>query len=127
MIGRTVTRRLAGVAGVLLLALLAIPSASHARGPLYGTTYPSKITGKLSRGVANTVFCWCEIPIEINREIQNTDPFTGSVTGLGRGVFYTGQRLVLGLVDVLTFPINVYSNNYQSIQRTDFPFIDEVE
>lgn len=125
---RTITRtRLALAGAVMALALCAAPTGTPARGPLYGTTYPSKITGKLWGGVSNVFFCWCEIPIEINREIQNTDPFTGSVVGLGRGLWFTGQRLVLGVVDVVTFPVDVYSNNYRSVQRTDFPFIDEVE
>lgn len=112
---------------VLAMALAFVPTQAQARGPLYGTTYPSKITGKLWGGVSNVLFCWCEVPIEINREIQNTDPFTGTVVGLGTGLYYTGQRFGLGLVDVVTFPFDLYGNNYQSIQRTEFPFIDEVE
>jgi putative exosortase-associated protein (TIGR04073 family) len=100
---------------------------AHAVGPLYGSTYPSKITAKLGRGLGNLLFCWVEIPIEINEEIQNTDPLTGTVVGFGEGVFYTVTRLGLSVVDIVTFPVDVYGNNYQSIQRTEFPFIDEVE
>ncbi len=106
--------------------ITATPSA-EAAGPLYGSTYPSKITGKLWRGVGNVLFCWCEVPYEINHEVQNTDIFTGSIVGFFKGIYFTGQRLVLGIVDVVTFPIDIYGNNYQSIQRTKFPFIDEVE
>lgn len=113
----------ATTAAVLLLA----PVQPEARGPLYGTTYASKVTGKLWSGISNSLFSWVEIPIEINREIQNTDPFTGTFVGLGRGSWFTVRRLGLGLVDVVTFPVDVYDNNYQSIQRTEFPFIDEVE
>jgi putative exosortase-associated protein (TIGR04073 family) len=115
------------IAGATCAAALIAPSQAEARGPLYGATYPSKVTGKLWRGISNTAFCWVEIPIEINREIQHTDPFTGVCVGLGRGVWFTGQRLVLGVVDVVTFPVDVYGNNYGSKQRTEFPFIDEVE
>lgn len=112
---------------VMALILMAVPAVTQARGPLYGDTYPSKITGKLWQGIGNTFFCWCEIPIEINEEIQDTDPFTGSVVGFFTGLWYTVRRLGLGVFDVITFPIDVYGNNYQSIQRTAFPFIDEVE
>lgn len=119
-----------GLLGVLALgaALLFVsPGDAEARGPLYGSTYASKVTGKLWGGVSNVLFCWCEIPIEINREIQNTDPFTGSVVGLGRGIWFTAQRFGLGVVDVVTFPVDIYRNNFTSIQRTEFPFIDEVD
>ncbi len=124
---RKIRVRLALAGAVCALLLAAAPKTADARGPLYRTTYPSKITGKMWGGVANVLFCWCEVPIEVNREIQNTDPFTGTVVGLGQGIYHTGRRFVLGAVDVVTFPIDVYDNNYQSIQRTDFPFIDEVE
>lgn len=115
------------VGAFLLIALVSLTVPVRATGPLYRSTYPSKISYKLGSGLGNILFCWAEIPLEINEEIQNTDPVTGSVVGLGKGIYYTGQRLVLGVVDVVTFPIDVYGNNYQSIQRTEFPFIDEVE
>ncbi|MDX1973708.1 MAG: exosortase system-associated protein, TIGR04073 family [Candidatus Sumerlaeia bacterium] len=116
------------LAGALCLtALVANPGVADARGPLYGSTYPSKITGKLWGGVSNVLFCWMEVPIEINREIQKTDPFTGTVVGFGQGIYYTGKRFWLGTVDAVTFPVDLYKNNYQSVQRSEFPFIDEVE
>src|SRR6056297_1370202 len=97
---------LAAVAFAVLVAFT--PNHADAGGPLYRTTYPSKITHKMWSGVGNMLFSWCEIPIEINREIQNTDPFTGSVVGFGQGLWYTGQRFVLGLVDTVTFPVDIY-------------------
>ena len=100
---------------------------AFASGPLYLSTYPSKITNKLGRGLGNVLFCWAELPLEINQEIQDTDPVTGLAVGGGQGIYYTGQRLVLGLVDIVTFPVDIYGNNYQSVQRTQFPFIDEVD
>lgn len=124
---RAVRLRLLPMAFALAACLVAAPQIADARGPLYRTTYPSKITHKLWSGFGNVFFSWCEFPIEINREIQNTDPFTGTVVGLGKGFWYTGQRFVLGAVDVVTFPVDLYGNNYQSIQRTEFPFIEEVE
>lgn len=127
---RAIRSRGKAAASALLLALalsVMTPTIVEAKGPLYGSTYPTKISNKLLRGVGNTAFCWCEIPIEINREIQSTDPFTGFFTGLVRGLWFTGTRLVLGVVDIVTFPFDTFSNNYQSVQRTEFPFIDEVE
>ena len=115
------------LAGIVLILTVALAAPVSATGPLYGSTYPSKITNKFGRGLGNILFCWAEIPLEINEEIQNTDLVTGSIVGLGKGIFYTGQRLVLGAVDVVTFPVDLYGNNFQSVQRTEFPFIDEVD
>lgn len=114
---------------VMIVAVIftATPQPTDAAGPLYRSTYPSKITYKLGSGIGNVLFCWAEFPLEINEEIQNTDPFTGSIIGFFKGFYYTCQRLVLGVVDIVTFPIDVYGNNYQSIQRTEFPFMDEVD
>src|SRR5690606_34091091 len=89
---------LMGLAMAILMMLA--PTEAAAKGPLHGTTYPSKITTKLWSGISNTLFCWVEIPIEINREIQSTDPFTGFFVGAVKGIWYTGRRLVLGVVDI---------------------------
>lgn len=111
----------------MVVLVLALVAPAFAAGPLYRTTYPSKVSNKLGRGLGNIVFCWVEIPIEMNTEIQNTDLVTGSFMGFWQGLYFTGQRFVLGAVDVVTFPVDLYGNNYQSVQRTEFPFIDEVE
>ena len=117
----------AAAAALALVLLAAAPAGVHATGPQYKQTYPSKVFTKLWGGVSNVLFCWAEVPYEINREIQMTDNFTGAVVGLGRGTYYAVRRAGLGAVDIVTFPVDIYSNNYESIQRTDFPFIDEVE
>ena len=93
-------------------------------GPLYRTTRFSRMTHKLWRGLVNIPFCFTEIPIEINREVQNLDPFGGTVKGLAQGVYYTGHRLVFAAVDVVTFPFAL-GNNYGTQMRSEFPFLDE--
>jgi len=114
---------------VLLLAigigfLCAFTPRSADAGPLYRTTGFSRMTHKLWRGLVNIPFCITEIPIEINREVQNYDPFGGTVLGLGKGLYYTGHRLVFACVDVVTFPFPL-GNNYGTKMRSEFPFIDE--
>lgn len=115
------------LAALAFVVLAMFTAPAPAAGPLYRSTYPSKITYKLGQGIGNVVFCWVEIPLEINEEIQDTDPFTGSIVGFYKGLWFTVRRFGLGVADIVTFPIDVYGNNYQSIQRTEFPFIDEVE
>jgi putative exosortase-associated protein (TIGR04073 family) len=85
------------------------------------------MTHKLWRGLVNIPFCVSEIPIEINREVQNYDPFGGTLKGLTQGFYYTGVRLVWAVHDVVTFPIDTLGNNYGSKMRSEFPFIDETE
>ena len=96
-------------------------------GPLYRTSRFSQMTHKLWRGVVNIPFCVSEIPIEINREVQNYDPFGGTLKGLTQGFYYTGVRLLWAVHDVVTFPIDTLGNNYGSKMRSEFPFIDETE
>lgn len=121
-------RSLAPIFALAVLGMLLSAAPAHAgRGPLYGLTYPSKIGGKLWRGVSNIAGCWLEYPVEINKHVQNTDPLSGPVVGVVTGTWYTVRRFGLGVVDAVTFPIDVYGNNYQSIQRSEFPFIDEVD
>lgn len=106
------------------LATLA-PTPAPAAGPLYRTTPYSRITHKFLRGLINIPFCVTEIPIEINREWRSYDPVGGTLKGLVQGFYFTGERLVLAVVDVVTFPIDVWGNNYGTKMRSEFPFIDE--
>ncbi len=94
-------------------------------GPLYRTSRFSRMTHKLWRGLVNIPFCFVEIPIEINREVQNYDPFGGICKGLAQGVYYTGHRLVWAVHDVVTFPFDDLRNNYGTKMRSEFPFLDE--
>ncbi len=112
-------------AALVGLALALCPSASMAGGPLYRTSRFSRMTHKLWRGLVNIPFCVAEIPIEINRETQNYDPFGGTVKGLAQGVYRTGERLLWAVADVVTFPIDVWGDNYGTKMRSEFPFVDE--
>lgn len=94
-------------------------------GPLYRTTRFSRMTHKLWRGLVNIPFSVTEIPIEINREVQNFDAFGGTCKGLVQGVYYTGHRLLWAVHDVVTFPIDDLGNNYGTKMRSEFPFLDE--
>lgn len=87
---------------VILIVVLSCPS--FAAGPLYKTTRASKMTNKLLRGLLNIPMCVMEIPKALNKNIKNTDYFTGTFTGLGEGIFKSSKRLVYGTFEVVTFP-----------------------
>lgn len=95
--------RTALVISALLVFLLTTITA-EATGPLYKTTTASRITNKFLTGVINIPMCFMEIPKQINRNIQNTDPFTGTITGLGEGSLDTVKRLGYGVFEVFTCP-----------------------
>lgn len=58
---------------------------------------------KLWRGIQNTLLGWVEIPVQIAKDTQTTDPFAGFFTGLGRGTVRTFQRSWAGLTEIVTF------------------------
>jgi len=91
---------------VLFLAflLMAISLPSGATGPLYKTTRASKMTNKFLRGMLNIPLCVMEVPKALNKNIKNTDYFTGTFVGLGEGVVKSTKRLGYGLFEVATFP-----------------------
>jgi hypothetical protein len=53
----------------------------------------------LLRGVANLGTFWMEIPREIIIE-ENYNPVYGIVTGLVKGSYYSGKRLVFSVFDI---------------------------
>jgi putative exosortase-associated protein (TIGR04073 family) len=111
---------------VILIFTLMTSSLSFATGPLYETSRASKITRKLLRGIGNICFCLVEIPLEINKEIQKLDFFTGFFTGLGKGVVQSWKRAVSGCWEVLTFPIEI-PEDYRPIIEPEFPMMDVVD
>ena len=76
----------------------------EATGPLYKTSRSSKMTNKFLRGIINIPFSVMEIPKSVNKNIKNTDYFTGTFVGRGEGVFKTSKRLAYGVFEVVTFP-----------------------
>ena len=88
--------------GIVLAMMLTI--STEATGPLYKTTYPSKVTNKFLRGLLNIPLCVMEIPRSLNENIKTTDYFTGTFVGLGEGVFKSAKRLTYGVYEVVTFP-----------------------
>ena len=114
------------VATVFVTGLLLSSDAWAREGPLYQTSRTTRITRKLVRGCANTVFGWCEIPRNIHIGIEDLDPFTGTVVGLVRG---TGQGIVRtswGLWEVVTFPIP-FPSEYRNKVKPEFIWQDLFE
>lgn len=70
--------------------------------------YTKSPANKLGRGLVNTATCWTEIPGEMARISNKTDPLVGGTVGLLQGTFLALVRGVTGLYDTLTFVIPPY-------------------
>jgi putative exosortase-associated protein (TIGR04073 family) len=96
----------------VLLAMLALPLfAEEAEIQAEGT--PQR---KLQRGFLNVALSPIEISNELAKEVRN-DTFPPSwVAGLGRGAVYTVGRALVGVYEVVTFPLPYPANNKPDLQ-----------
>ncbi len=101
----------AGCAASSLADIQDPPAADH--GP----------TRKLSRGLANMVFGWSEIPVtigKINSEEGNSAAASyGVVKGTGRAF----ARFGVGFYEALLWPFPVYKGTYYPVLRNDVHWI----
>ncbi|CAN5283535.1 hypothetical protein BH09SUM1_BH09SUM1_15500 [soil metagenome] len=78
-----------------------------------------KIFHKLGRGIVNVLTGWVEIPKNIAKEWRRTDPFTGTVVGLIKGLGWGIARTFAGFYEVISFPFPV-PRNYEAIMQPEF-------
>jgi putative exosortase-associated protein (TIGR04073 family) len=124
MTGRVRTRWLIGVLIVCFSVVVVVES--FAAGPQYEYSFATKVSRKFLRGVGNIAFGWVEIPRQMNTDIQNTDPFTGTFTGIYKGVQRTVLRGIVGVWEVVSFPVPVPSN-YAPIVEPEFVYGKDIE
>jgi putative exosortase-associated protein (TIGR04073 family) len=105
---------------------LILTSSALAAGPYYEKSYVSRLTHKVVRGCSNVLFCWVEIPLEMNKEIRNTAPLPGTITGVGKGSWRTVKRLGYGVWDVVTCWTGKL-DNYEKIVGTEFPGMELID
>ena len=76
---------------------------------------------KLTRGAANTITGWVEIPKRIHETSQLSGPASGFTWGLLRGLGYGYIRTVAGLYEVFTFPYPAPSG-YETVIQPEYVF-----
>jgi len=84
-------------AAVLLAAALALASA--------GAALAAKPAVKLTRGVTNLYSGWLDVPNQMAREKKEGSSAPWVISGLFRGLAEGGRRTLLGVWDIVTFPI----------------------
>ncbi len=65
--------------------------------------YGNQVGTKFSRGLANTVTGWVEIPKNIALESQERNVFSGITLGTLKGALHTVGRTAVGAVELGTF------------------------
>jgi len=78
--------------------------------PVFAGDYATDSGAKFSRGLANTVTGWGEIPKIIVNESRDKNAFSGVAYGTAKGTVHTVGRTVVGAFDLVTFfvPTNEY-------------------
>jgi putative exosortase-associated protein (TIGR04073 family) len=69
-----------------------------------GAVHEHTAGDKLVRGLANIFLGFIEIPRNIHNTTAEDTMLVGWTVGLGKGLGYTGLRLLAGLYEVVTFP-----------------------
>ena len=92
------------------LLLVAVPASADHHGE---RSYPLDVSHKLARGVANIFWAPVEIPVNIYKEsVRAADGRTGwgqrgnaFFKGLFDGIGFMAARYVVGVVDIVSFPV----------------------
>ena len=69
------------------------------------TLYADTALKKLGRGTANILTCPIELIYRVGEANEESGPFAALTWGLLNGVYRMGMRGVVGVYEVVTFPI----------------------
>ena len=102
---------------ILVLLAFSLPLMA-AEVEIQGEGTPQR---KLQRGFLNVALSPIEISNELSKEVRN-DTFPPSwVAGLGRGSIYAVGRALVGIYEMVTFPLP-YPANYKPVLQPEFPW-----
>jgi putative exosortase-associated protein (TIGR04073 family) len=76
---------------------------------------------KLARGITNTATGWVEFPKEIGRSVEKSGDFAGLVVGPFKGIAKAIGRTVVGVYEVVTFPIPL-PRRYEPVIEPEYVF-----
>ena len=111
---RTIKKRFTGFVVLFLLATLLFTALMPAR-----EAYADDMWVKLGRGLGNVIFGVSEIlyqPAELGKVERWPIAILG---GIPKGVFYAVARELVGVYEVLTFPVPV-PPNFEPIMKPEF-------
>ncbi|MFZ2313700.1 MAG: exosortase system-associated protein, TIGR04073 family [Methylobacter sp.] len=73
-------------------------------------TYGSKISNKALRGFTNLLLSPMEIPKNVIKTTNESNPFYGIIGGIFKGLMHTAGRMSSGLIDLVFFPLPTKPN-----------------
>lgn len=76
---------------------------------------------KLQRGFLNVALSPFELSNELSKEVRNDTMPPSWVAGLGRGACYTVGRALVGVYEMVTFPLPLPAN-YAPVLQPEFPW-----
>ncbi|MCX5679797.1 MAG: exosortase system-associated protein, TIGR04073 family [Candidatus Omnitrophica bacterium] len=85
---------------VAVLLIVVVVSSGYCSGP----------AEKLSRGISNILTFPCEIPYQISETNKQNGLTTAIGYGTLKGIFMAGVRVLMGVYEVITFPIPAPGN-----------------
>jgi putative exosortase-associated protein (TIGR04073 family) len=88
---------------------------------LPGTAQAQDAATKFGRGIAGCALSWLELPGNIYEEGTKNGWLMGSTVGFGKGIGMVVVRTLVGVWDLVTFPIPA-PDEYNSILKPDYPW-----
>ncbi len=111
------------IIGILAGILITVTTIS----PAYAYLNNNPIR-KLGRGVANAVFGCVELIAQPLMEDERAGMIAAFTTGIGRGVAYAVGRTLVGVFEVVTFPIpNPSVGGYRPLIEPEFVRLRDVD
>ena len=103
------------VIGLIFLIVISLAMPAYCDDPLK----------KLGRGICNVITCPFELFLQSSR-VNNSDGAMAALTyGILKGVAMTGLRAVVGVYEVVTFPIPVPKNYGPILKDPEFFFEEQ--
>ncbi len=104
--------------GLLLVFALVLPA--FAQGQSEDAPKGHNALRKLSRGIANVLFGFVEVPNQITKVTSDKGGGAGVTYGVGKGFVRWIGRELAGAYDVVTFPIP-FPKGYKPVMKPEFP------
>lgn len=111
-------QRFPKVFAALVLTLFVLLPLRAAEAEIQGEGTPQR---KLQRGFLNVALSPIEISNELSKEIRNDTLPPSWFIGLGRGAAYTVGRALVGVYEMVTFPLP-YPAHYKPVLHPEFPW-----
>lgn len=112
-------KRISFLCALALLLLFTQNAAAQSpyADPLRAERYT--MADKLQRGAVNVLTFWGEVPRNVAREWEKTDPGTAFFVGGFKGLALGFGRLVTGVYEVVTFPVP-FPNDFGPIMEPEY-------